>query len=88
MDDFGGDHIKHQLRAARSIMNENPSTRPIFASQSSEVNFPIMGIQPFEGRNNVDNYYAGRSPYGERGNMTRGSRSGIRSGLQRGMFSA
>jgi hypothetical protein len=87
-DDFSGAHIKHLLKAGRSIMNENPSTRPIFAAQTSEVNFPTMGTQPFEAKNNANNYYAGQSPYGERGNMTRGSRSGIRSGLQRNMFSA
>lgn len=87
MDDISGNHIRHMLRPGRSIMNENPSTRPIFAAQSSEVNFPKMGVQPFEAAINQNSYYAGNSAYGDNFRHRRNN-TGIKSGLNRRMESA
>ena len=88
MDDISGNHIRHLLRGGRSIMQENPSTRPIFAAQSSELNFPTMGLQPFEQSGNNNNYSAGTSAFGNSVRQQNRQHSGIRSGLKRHMESA
>ena len=87
MDDISGNHVRHLLRAGRSIMKENPSTRGIFASQSNELNFPIMGQQPFEQMGYSNNYYAGNSAFGDRVRQ-HNRHSDIRSGLKRHIESA
>jgi hypothetical protein len=88
MDDISEYHVKHLLRGGRSIMKENPSTRGIFAAQSSELNFPTMGLQSFEHTGGNNNYYAGRSAFGDAVRHHNRHRSGIRSGLKRHIESA
>jgi hypothetical protein len=78
------------LKGQRSIMQESPSTRPIFASQSDELNFPTIGSQPFghnNHRHNRHNYHVGSSPYGDQVRHHK-HHSGIRSGLNRYLSSA
>ena len=88
MDDISGDHVRHLLRGGRSIMKENPSTRPIFAAQSNELNFPTMGLQPFEQKSYSNNYSAGTSAFGNSVRHQNRQYSGIRSGLKRHIESA